>query len=151
MIAMSANKPSEALMPMQGRITEDGSPIAAAQTALLTQARDIISAGRQLAALEQSGVLQALLVLVENAIGKAKQWLKAGNQTVSIYGYEAFKALVDCRILDVADLTVWKAAIGLRNRIVHGEMNVDMEQVLRLITTYQVQFIAALLRREISQ
>ena len=32
MIAMPANKPSEALMPMQGRITEDGSPIAATKS-----------------------------------------------------------------------------------------------------------------------
>ena len=78
--------------------------IAAAQTALLTQARDILSAGLQLTGLEQSGVLHALLVLVENAIGKAKQWLKGGNQPVSISGYDAFKALVDCRILDVAAL-----------------------------------------------
>lgn len=58
--------------------------IAAAQAALLAQARDILSQGRMLNALEQSGVLHALQVLIENAIGKSKQILKARSEPVPV-------------------------------------------------------------------
>lgn len=53
--------------------------IAADQSNFLAQAREAISQGRTLNALEQSGVLQALQVLIENAIGKAKHLLKSHN------------------------------------------------------------------------
>jgi len=67
--------------------------IAAEQAALLTQARQIFAQGRTLTALEQSGVLHALQVLIENAIGKAKQLLKAHNEPVPVSAYDAFAAL----------------------------------------------------------
>ena len=50
--------------------------IAAEQSALLAQARAIMTQ-RNLSLLEQNGVLHALQVLIENAIGKAKQSLKS--------------------------------------------------------------------------
>lgn len=62
--------------------------IAAEQSSLLEQAKAILAEGRALTTLEQSGVLHALQVLIENAIGKAKQLLKARNQTVPISGYD---------------------------------------------------------------
>ncbi|MFM1908902.1 MAG: hypothetical protein RLZZ591_2579 [Pseudomonadota bacterium] len=49
--------------------------IAAEQGALLTQAKAILKEGRSLTPLEQAGVLHALQVLIENAIGKTKQIL----------------------------------------------------------------------------
>ena len=48
--------------------------IAAGQSALLAQAKSILSEGRVLTPLEQSGVLHALQILIENAIGKALYW-----------------------------------------------------------------------------
>lgn len=67
--------------------------IAAEQAALLMQARKIIDQRNTLSLLEQSGVLHALQVLIENAIGKAKQLLKARNEPVPISAYDAFSAL----------------------------------------------------------
>jgi hypothetical protein len=58
--------------------------IATQQGALLRQAKDILAQGRTLTLLEQGGVLHALQVLIENAIGKAKQALKACGQTVPV-------------------------------------------------------------------
>jgi hypothetical protein len=55
-------------------------------THLLAQAKAILSEGRALTPLEQGGVLHALQILIENAIGKAKQWLKASEQPVPISG-----------------------------------------------------------------
>ncbi len=45
--------------------------IATQQGALLRQAKDILAEGRTLTLLEKGGVLHALQVLIENAIGKA--------------------------------------------------------------------------------
>jgi hypothetical protein len=50
------------------------------QSALLGQARAILEQGRALTPLEQGDVLHALQILIENAIGKGKQWLIARAQ-----------------------------------------------------------------------
>lgn len=60
--------------------------IASEQNALLNQAKLILKQGRELSPLEQGGVLHALQVLIENAIGKAKQLLKASDQVVPVSG-----------------------------------------------------------------
>ena len=49
----------------------------AAQDALLARANAILGSGRAVMSLEQSGVLHALQVLIENAIGKGKQLVSA--------------------------------------------------------------------------
>lgn len=122
--------------------------IAAAQSALLAQAKAILSAGRTLTPLEQSGVLHALQILIENAIGKAKQWLKASGQPVPISGYDAFSALASGALIAPADLPSWNAIIGLRNRLVHDYMNIDMDQVTALLTTDKDQFVVRFLLKE---
>jgi uncharacterized protein YutE (UPF0331/DUF86 family) len=115
--------------------------IAAEQAALLANAKAILANKQNLSPLEQNGVLHALQVLIENAIGKAKQLLKASSQPVPVSGYDAFKALAAHNLIATADLPQWNAAIGLRNRIVHDYMNIDMAQVLNLVATDKAEFI----------
>jgi uncharacterized protein YutE (UPF0331/DUF86 family) len=115
--------------------------IAAEQAALLANAKAILANKQNLSPLEQNGVLHALQVLIENAIGKAKQLLKASSQPVPVSGYDAFKALAAHNLIASADLPEWNAAIGLRNRIVHDYMNIDMAQVLNLVATDKAEFI----------
>ena len=115
--------------------------IASAQGALLEQARAILAEGRPLSPLEQSGVLHALQVLAENAIGKAKQLLKTGNQPVPVSAYDAFAALANAGQIHQATLPSWNAMVGLRNRIVHDYMNIDMEQVIATVKAKHDQFI----------
>jgi uncharacterized protein YutE (UPF0331/DUF86 family) len=122
--------------------------IAAAQSALLAQAKAILSEGRALTPLEQGGVLHALQILIENAIGKAKQWLKASEQPVPISGYDAFSALVNIALIAPADLPTWNAIIGLRNRLVHDYMNIDMDQVTALLNADKDQFVVRFLLKE---
>ena len=47
-------------------------------------------------------------------------------------------------------LQQWNAAVGLRNRIVHEYMNVDMTVVFTLIEQQGYQFIVDFLRQPIS-
>lgn len=122
--------------------------IAAEQSALLESAKQRLAEDSPLNLLEQSGVLHALQVLVENAIGKAKQLLKASGEPVPVSAYDAFAALARRGgVIDPTQLPAWNAVIGLRNRIVHDYMNIDMAKVLDLVGqgryTFVVNFLLA--------
>ncbi len=115
--------------------------IAVEQTALLDEAQQIMASGKELSRLEQNGVLHALQVLVENTIGKSKQLLKATGDPVPVSAYEAFESLVRIGVVDSSDLAQWNSIIGLRNRIVHDYMNIDMGLVLQLVNKKQYLFL----------
>lgn len=115
--------------------------IAQEQSALLDEARARLLVGESLSRLEQNGVLHAIQVLVENAIGKAKQSLKAAGRQVPVSAYDGFAGLVELGLIKSADLNNWNAAIGLRNRIVHDYMNIDMARVLELVREGQYLFV----------
>lgn len=123
--------------------------IASQQAALLAEAKAILAQGRALTSLEQGGVLHALQVLIENAIGKAKQLLKVRGQAVPVSAYDAFAALANCGLLAQTDVATWNAVVGLRNRIVHDYMNIDMDQVMATVVSGKDQFIVDFLRREV--
>jgi len=115
------------------------------QSALLDEAREKLLADEGLSRLEQNGVLHALQVLIENSIGKAKQILKASGEPVPVSAYDAFVALTRIKKISTDDLTVWNSAIGLRNRIVHEYMNIDVARVLELVRANQYSFITEFL------
>jgi len=119
--------------------------IAKEQDSLLAEARVRLSAGGTLSGLEQNGVLHAIQVLAENAIGKAKQILKAKGEPVPVSAYDALATLARLEMINVADLPAWNAVIGLHNRIVHEYMNIDMERVLDLIREDQHKFVTEFL------
>lgn len=115
--------------------------IAQEQSALLDEARATLLAGGGLSRLEQNGVLHAIQMLVENAIGKAKQLHKAADKQVPLSAYDSFLGLAELGVIKTNDLHAWNAAIGLRNRIVHDYMNIDMQRVLELVKNEQYRFI----------
>jgi len=124
--------------------------IATEQTALLNEAQQILASGKELSRLEQNGVLHALQVLIENSIGKAKQLLKAANESVPVSAYDAFDSLVRRGEIKQADLEKWNSVVGLRNRIVHDYMNIDMKLVYQIIIQKQYLFITDFLCKPIT-
>lgn len=124
--------------------------IATEQSALLAFAKQRLVDGLTLSPLEQGGVLHALQILIENAIGKAKQLLKAQNEPVPVSAYDAFAALTRREIISQDQLPAWNAIIGLRNRIVHDYMNIDMPQVLELVAMGRYEFVTVFLLKPIS-
>jgi uncharacterized protein YutE (UPF0331/DUF86 family) len=124
--------------------------IAQEQTSLLDEARTTLLAGGMLSRLEQNGVLHAIQVLVENAIGKAKQLLKAAGKQVPLSAYDSFSGLAELGVVQDADLTLWNAAIGLRNRIVRDYMNSDLQRVLELVKNEQYRFVTEFLQKSIN-
>ena len=123
--------------------------IANEQMVLLAEAKQRILAGAPLSRLEQSGVLHALQVLIENAIGKAKHTLKSAGEPVPVSAHDAFVSLEQHGGISWQELQQWNSAIGLRNRIVHDYMNIDIQLVYELITNDRFQFIAAFLHKPI--
>jgi len=51
---------------------------------LLDEARQQLLSGKSLSRLEQNGILHALQVLIENAVGKARQVHKAKGEPVPV-------------------------------------------------------------------
>ncbi len=115
--------------------------IAKEQSALLDEARHQLQAGGLLSRLEQNGVLHVLQILIENSVGKAKQMLKAKGEPVPVSAYDALEALARIGVVNAEDLPAWNAVIGLRNRIVHEYMNIDMNRVLELVRGDQHSFV----------
>ncbi|WP_296759875.1 DUF86 domain-containing protein [Thioalkalivibrio sp.] len=115
--------------------------IAREQAAMLAEARERVLAGGSLSRLEQNGVLHALQVLVENAIGKAKHLIKAAGEPVPVSAYDSFRALARILGLSSQQLEKWNAIIGLRNRIVHDYMNLDMHRVLQIVESGGYAFV----------
>ncbi len=115
--------------------------IAHNQTAILDDARTMIIAGKELSSLEKNGILHAFQILAENAIGKAKQTLKVNGKQVPVSAYDSFTALADLGVVNNSELITWNAIIGLRNRIVHDYMNIDVSQVIELVRKEQYRFI----------
>lgn len=113
------------------------------QMALLAEVKQCILSGAPLSRLEQSGVLHAVQVLIENAIGKSKHLLKATGRPVPVSANDTFASLEQQGGISSQELQRWNSAIGLRNRIVHDYMNIDMQLVNELITKDRRQFIAA--------
>lgn len=125
--------------------------VAQEQSSLLDMVRQQLQEGRTLSRLEENGVLHALQMLIENAIGKAKQILKAYDEPVPVSAYDALAALARIEVINVEDLPAWNAAIGLRNRIVHEYMNIDVRRVLELISVDQYRFVVEFLLAPISE
>jgi uncharacterized protein YutE (UPF0331/DUF86 family) len=123
------------------------SRVAAQQGTVLLQAKDILAQGRALSLLEQGGVLHALQVLIENAIGKAKQTLKARGEPVPVSAYDAFAAMANAGLLPPQELASWNSVVGLRNRIVHDYMNIDMQQVTAMVMADKHLFVIEFLQR----
>jgi uncharacterized protein YutE (UPF0331/DUF86 family) len=119
--------------------------IAAEQSSLLDEAADRLLTGGVLSRLELNGVLHALQVLVENSIGKTKQLLNFSGHQVSVSAYDSFTALADNGIIGHEQLDEWRSVIGLRNRIVHDYMNIDMDLVKDLVRTKRYQFVTEFL------
>ncbi len=124
--------------------------VAGEQSSLLDEARQKLQAGERLSRLEENGVLHALQMLIENAIGKAKQILKAKGEPVPVSAYDALAALARTGVIGAEDLSAWNAAIGLRNRIVHEYMNIDVSRVLELVCVDQYRFVVEFLLASVS-
>jgi uncharacterized protein YutE (UPF0331/DUF86 family) len=123
--------------------------ISSEQTAFLDGAGEMLKNGRPLSPLESNGVLHALQLLIKNSIGKAKQCLKAKGEPVPVSAYDAFATLVRVGVIATDDLPAWNALVGIRNRIVHDYMNIDLGRIHALVLENRYRFVSDLLMKPI--
>lgn len=117
------------------------------QTSMLAEARQKLQDKQMLSALEQAGVLHALQILIENAIGKAKHIIKAAGEPVPVSAYDAFARLNRMGTFNEEECSQWNNVIGIRNRIVHEYMNLNMELILNWVKTERYRFIVTFLEK----
>lgn len=115
--------------------------------AMLLDAKARLASEGALSALETRGALHAYMVLAENAIGKAKQLVKASTGVTPIDAYAAFADLEVIGGVQRDDLTAWRQAIGMRNRIVHDYLNIDSHVLYALLREGAYRFIVDFLKR----
>ena len=84
-------------------------------------------------------------MLTENAIGKAKLQIKQRQQAVPVSAFDAFAQLHREQLIDDEAMRNWTAAIGLRNRIVHEYLNVDMSVIETLVKERRYELQVAFL------
>jgi uncharacterized protein YutE (UPF0331/DUF86 family) len=89
--------------------------------------------------------------LIENAIGKAKHILKANGEPVPVSAYDAFASLVRIGVINLDEAPRWNSAIGIRNRIVHDYMNLNMELILNLVKAERHRFIVDFLEKKMDR
>lgn len=117
-------------------------------TAMLKEARQKLQDKEGLSALEQAGVLHALQILIENTIGKAKHMLKAAGEPITVSAYDTFTSLMRMGLVNAEEYSQWSSAIGIRNRIVHEYMNLNMEIILNLVKAERYSFIVSFLEKK---
>lgn len=77
-----------------------------------------------------------------------RQILKAASEPVPVSAYDDFAALARIGGVRSEDLPAWNAVIGLRNRIVHDYMEIDIDRVLDLVRAGRHEFVIAFLLAE---
>lgn len=124
--------------------------IAKDQVSLLNEVKQRIALSESLSLLEKNGVLHALQVLTENAIGKCKHILKSLDEPIPVSAYDAFASLERRGYITQQQLIQWNATIGLRNRIVHDYMNVNIDIIYKLITNNEHQMVGEFLCKPVA-
>ncbi|HDN27226.1 MAG TPA: DUF86 domain-containing protein [Thioploca sp.] len=101
-----------------------------------------ISTSRTWTRLEYRAAERLLHILIEAAIGYAKQRVKKTAVAIPSDAYQAFEKLVDLNILNAQELVTWKKIIGLRNVLVHDYLNLNRELIKSIIDKQDYKVIA---------
>ena len=112
----------------------------------LTNAATRLQKNEAISVLEWNGMLHALQVLIENAIGKAKHMLKRKGLEPPVSAYDTFYKLLDVGDLSNKEIDIWVKIIGLRNAIVYEYLKVNREIIKSVIVKQEYQFVIDFLK-----
>ena len=114
---------------------------------ILDEAKQRLEVGDHFSDMEKLGIIHALQVLIENAIGKAKHLLKAKQQVIPVSAYDVFQLLQQLNLISAVEKRQWDNTIGFRNTVVHEYMNVSEDIVFAIIRKQEYQFILNFLNK----
>jgi len=115
--------------------------------AVLDEARQRLEMEEIFSNMEKLGIIHALQVLIENAIGKAKHLLKIKQQVIPVSAYDVFQLLQQLNIINETEKRQWDKTIGFRNTVVHEYMNVSEDIVFAIVRKQEYQFTLAFLNK----
>ena len=98
----------------------------------LSEIRAILAL-RALSNLEYRAAERTLQVSIEACIGVAKHWAKALASHTPQDAYQAFEILAQRGELSPDTLIGWRKIIGLRNALVHDDLNIAPEIIRSVI------------------
>lgn len=107
---------------------------------ILDEAKQRLEVGEHFSDMEKLGIIHALQVLIENAIGKAKHLLKAKQQVIPVSASDVFQLLQQLNLISAVEKRQWDKTIGFRNTVVHEYMNVSEDIVFAIIRNQEYQF-----------
>lgn len=107
---------------------------------ILDEARQRLEVGDNFSDMEKLGIIHALQVLIENAVGKAKHLLKIKQQVIPVSAYDVFQLLQQINLISDVEKKQWDKTIGFRNTVVHEYMNVSEEIVFTIVRKREYQF-----------
>ncbi|MCK5718728.1 MAG: DUF86 domain-containing protein [Thiomargarita sp.] len=107
---------------------------------ILDEARQRLEAGDHFSNMEKLGIIHALQVLIENAIGKAKHLLKLKKQVIPVSAYDVFQLLQQINLISDIEKKQWEKTIGFRNTVVYEYMNVSEDIVFAIVRQQEYQF-----------
>lgn len=114
---------------------------------ILDEATQRLEVGDHFSDMEKLGIIHALQVLIENAIGKAKHLLKVKQKVIPVSAYDVFKLLQQINLISDVEKKQWDKTIGFRNTVVHEYMNVSEDIVFAIVRKQEYQFILDFLNK----
>jgi uncharacterized protein YutE (UPF0331/DUF86 family) len=119
--------------------------------AVLATLSSLLQSQSDLSAIEFRAAKASLQLLIENAIGKARQLLRHLKCPVTpVTAHDAFRIMRDVGMLDDDDYSALVRAVGFRNAMIHDYMNFDSQVLLRLVRTHEYQRVIDFLTRDAS-
>jgi uncharacterized protein YutE (UPF0331/DUF86 family) len=112
---------------------------------ILDEAKQRLEANDSFSNMEKLGIIHALQVLIENAIGKAKHLLKMKQQPVPVSAHDVFQLLQQLNLID--NLEKWNKIIGFRNAVVHEYLTISEDMVFAIVTKQEYQFVLDFLNK----
>ena len=103
--------------------------------------------GRNWTHLEYRAAERLLQILIESAIGYAKQWIRRTGRQIPSDAYSSFERLAELQVLTEAELKTWKKIIGLRNALVHDYLNLKREVIKTVVDQQGYRIVNELLSK----
>lgn len=91
----------------------------------LDELNSILKKNKELTKFEYKAAERNLQVLIESAIGFAKNLVRDYGLTPPNDAYQAFEKLAFENYITQEELATWKKIIGLRNALVHDYLNIN--------------------------
>jgi uncharacterized protein YutE (UPF0331/DUF86 family) len=99
----------------------------------LNELNSILNKNKELTKFEYKAAERNLQILIESAIGFAKNLVRDYGLNTPNDAYQSFEKLAFEKYINQEELVIWKKIIGLRNALVHDYLNINKNIVKSIL------------------